>query len=143
VFEDKHESFQCDVAFSSFEINQLVKVLLLEVQKYYSWDIEKCRSSPLYCVAKLFKGSITMKNLRMFLKTRIILKNFVLSLQNFSTLKPISYKRAVSYGVPFKGRGMSCRETEPPSDIQYGAEKSKNQKHCLNWWDKKGVQFLV
>ena len=32
---------------------------------------------------------------------------------------------------------MSCRETEPPSDIRYGAEKSKNQKQCLNWWDKK------
>ena len=32
---------------------------------------------------------------------------------------------------------MSYRETAPPSDIRYGAEKAKKQKQCLNWWDKK------
>jgi hypothetical protein len=137
IFEDKHESFQCDVAFSSFEINQLVKVLLLEVQKYYSWDIEKCRSSPLYCVAKLSKGVNYYEKFENVLKNPDYSEEFRSVSAEFLNLKPISYKRAVIYGVPFKGRGMSCRETEPPSDIRYGAEKSKNQKQCLNWWDKK------
>jgi hypothetical protein len=41
------------------------------------------------------------------------------------------------YGVPFKGRGINCRETALPSDIRYGAEKAKIQKQCLSWWDKK------
>ena len=137
IFEDKNESFQCEVAFSSFEINQLVKVLLLEVQKYYSWDIEKCRSSPLYCVAKLSKGVNYYEKFENVLKNPDYSEEFRSVSAEFLNLKPISYRRAVIYGVPFKGRGMSCRETEPPSDIRSGAEKSKNQKHCLNWWDKK------
>ena len=37
-FEDKTESFQCVDVFSRCGINQLVKVLLLEVQKYFLWD---------------------------------------------------------------------------------------------------------
>jgi hypothetical protein len=137
IFEDKNESFQCEIAFSSFEINQLVKVLLLEVQKYYSWDIEKCRSSPLYCIAKLSKGANYYEKFQHVLEIPVYSEEYRSVSKEILNFKPISYRRAVIYGVPFKGRGMSCRETEPPSDIRSGAEKSKNQKHCLNWWDKK------
>ena len=52
IFEDKNESFQSAHIFSRFEINEIVKVLLWEFQKYFLWNEKKCLSSPFYCIAK-------------------------------------------------------------------------------------------
>ena len=136
ILEEKTESFQCVDVFSRFEINQLVKVLLLEVRKNFLWDEQKCLSSPIYCIAKHISAVDFYAKFQHVLKTDKYSEEFRSVSEEILNMKPISYRRAMVYGVPFKGRGMSCRETELPSDIRYGAEE-KIQKQCLSWWDKK------
>jgi hypothetical protein len=136
ILEEKTESFQCVDVFSRFEINQLVKVLLLEVRKNFLWDEQKCLSSPIYCIAKHISAVDFYAKFQHVLKTDKYSEEFRSVSKEILNMKPISYRRAMVYGVPFKGRGMSCRETELPSDIRYGAEE-KIQKQCLSWWDKK------
>ena len=137
IFEDKTESFQCVDICSRFEVNELVKVLILEVQKYFSWDEHKCLSSPIYYIAKYLSAVDFYAKFQHVLQIPVYCEEFRSVSEEILNMKPISYRRAMVYGVPFKGRGMNCRETELPSDIRYGAEKAKIQKHCLSWWDKK------
>ena len=137
ILEEKTESFQCVDVFSRFEINQLVKVLLLEVQKYFLWDEQKCLSSPIYCIAKHISAVDFYAKFQHVLNIDVYSEEFRSVSEEILNMKPISYRRAMVYGVPFKGRGMSCRETALPTDIRYGAEKAKIQKQCLSWWDKK------
>ena len=137
IFEEKTESFQCVDVFSRFEINQLVKVLLLEVQKYFLWDEQKCLSSPIYCIAKYISAVDFYAKFQHVLQIPVYSEEFRSVSEEVLNMKPISYRRAMVYGVPFKGRGMNCRETALPSDIRYGAERAKIQKQCLSWWDKK------
>ena len=62
-------------------------------------------------------------------------------------MKPISYRRAMVYGVPFKGRGMNCRETALPSDIRYVLKRQKSRNNVLVGGTKRstvlGVDFLI
>jgi hypothetical protein len=137
IFEDKNESFQCDEPLSAFEINNLVKVLLREVQKCFHWDEEKCLTSPLYRISK-FSGYDIFAKFQNVLKTPVYSEDISRLADEFLNMKPISHRKAVVYGVPFKGRGINCRETELPSDIWYGAQSNnKTRKHCLKWFDKK------
>ena len=136
IFEDKNGSFQCEDALSAFEINHLVKVLLWEVQKYYAWDKEKCLTSPLYSIAKRAGGNDYFSKFQRVLEIPVYSEKFRCLAEEIVNLKPISYRKAVVYGVPFNGRGMNCRETEPLKDIRYGAESTRKQKHSLKWWDK-------
>ena len=137
IFQDKNGSFQCDDALSTFEINHLVKVLLWEVQKYYSWDEEKCLTSPLYSIAKRAGGNDYFSKFQRVLEIPVYSEEFRCISEEIVNLKPISYRKAVVYGVLFNGRGMNCRETEPLKDTRYGAESNRKQKHSLKWWDKK------
>jgi hypothetical protein len=136
IFEDKNESFQCDEPLSAFEINNLVKVLLREVQKCFHWDEEKCLTSPLYRISK-FSGYDIFAKFQNVLKTPVYSEDICRLADEFLNMKPISHRKAVVYGIPFKGRGINCRETEVPSDIRYGAQSNKTRKHCLKWFDKK------
>jgi hypothetical protein len=137
IFEDKNEFFQCEESLSTFEINHLVKVLLWEVQKYFLWDEEKCLTSPLYRISKL-SGFDYFAKFEHVLKIPVYSQDMRSIAEEFLNMKPISHRKAVVYGVPFKGRGINCRETELPSDIRYGAQSNnKTRKHCLKWFDKK------
>jgi hypothetical protein len=113
-----------------------VRVLLLEVQKHFSWDEEKCRTSPFYCIARL-SGVDFYSKFKHILEIPVYSEVFRSISEEILNMKPTTYRKAIVYGVPFKARGMNCRETEFPSDLRYGAEGKRNQQHSLRWWDKK------
>jgi hypothetical protein len=111
-FEDKTESFQCVDVFSRYGINQLVKVLLLEVQKYFLWDEQKCLSSPFYCIAKYLSAVDFNAKFQHVLQIPVYSEEFRSVSEEILNMKPISYRR-VRFMV------FRSKETEPVEEISH------------------------
>ena len=98
IFEDKNGLFQCEDALSAFEINHLVKVLLWEVQKYNSWDEEKCLTSPLYVIAKRSGGVDYFSKFQRVLEIPVYSEEFRCIAEEIVNLKPIVQEGCCLWG---------------------------------------------
>ena len=134
---------------SEYEMDFLMDTLILEIERRYSGDIDRCcKSSALYSL-EFKRRNTNNKNIGSMNWLHFISNN--LDSTKFSTeevrvakrilsFKPTYFQKAMINSLKFSSRGSWCRETIGPTKLAYGQQSKQDLKGSK--WSDLNTTFL-